>query len=358
MAAYISFQPKDFFNTVLYTGDGVAIGSGGNAITGVGFQPDFIWSKARSSGYTGSIYDSVRGAGAARHLTSSETEAEGTANWVYGHISAFGADGYTLSEGSDGGNPYANENESGTTYVSWNWLAGNATLGTGDFTQGTLASTCSRNVDAGFSIVNYVGNAVADATFGHGLSKAPEFVMVKNREEGDERWTVWGAHFDRMFLNNTDANTNTSYDAAFNSTLVLTDDVANAWNESGDDHIAYCWHSVDGFSKMGSYAGNSSADGTFVYLGFRPAFVMWKKTNSADDWGIHDNKREESTNANPIDNYLRPNVSAVEGDDGDSVDFLSNGFKWRLSSGLRNNSGDTYIYIAFAETPFKYSNAR
>ena len=215
------------------------------------------------------------------------------------------------------------------------------------------------NTDAGFSIVSYTGDGSSPATIGHGLSKAPELIHIKNRTD-DDSWisftTVIDGSLDYMYLNLTNAKANLGI-ATPTSTVFSVDD-GNQINGSGDAHIAYCFHSVDGYSKVGSYEGNSNADGTFVHLGFRPAFVMWKKTNDTDDWGIHDNKREESTNANPIDNYLRPNTNAVEGDDGDSVDFLSNGFKWRLSSGLRNNSGDTYIYIAFAETPFKYSNAR
>ena len=161
-----------------------------------------------------------------------------------------------------------------------------------------------------------------------------------------------------MQLNTTNAaGADTGYTSISDTTIGIG--ITGGRNQSGDTYVCYAFHSVDGYSKIGEYTGNSSSDGTFVYTGFRPAFLLWKKHTASDEWGIHDNRRADyGTNSNPIDDYLRPNSSAGDADDGPSVDFLSNGFKWRINSGLRNQSGQSYIYMAFAEQPFKYANAR
>jgi len=321
---------------VLYTANNST-----NAITGVGFRPDFIWTKSRSNPYSHDLYDAVRGT--SRRVQSNRDYAENT---LFNTIESFDSDGFTVGA-SDNGNSTGNS-------VSWNWRAN----GSGSAnSNGSTNSTVSANTDAGFSIVSYTGTG-SNATVGHGLSVAPEMVIVKSRSSV-ESWICYTeatGNTGYLPLNATSAFSSSS--TMFNNTSptasLFTVGTNNATNSNTQTYIAYCFHSVDGYSKVGSYEGNSNADGTFVYLGFRPAFVMWKKTNDADDWGIHDNTRDTS---NVVENVLRPNEGAVEFD-GVSCDFLSNGFKWRVSSGLRNNSGDTYIYIAFAEIPFKYSNAK
>ena len=337
----VAVVPSEHFNTITYTGN-----NGASAITGVGFQPDFAWFKARNLTEGHMLFDAVRGA--AKTLFSNTSGAENTS--YTNVLSAFNTDGYTL--GSNEG-----VNHSSGNYVAWNWKAN----GSGSSnTNGSSNSTVSANTDAGFSIVSYTGQAGAQ-TIGHGLSKTPEVVLVKNRSDADE-WLMYhhsltdakdkylrldgiGAVADNTFWNDT-APTNEVFSVGDNRPT-------NSGH--GSNYIAYCFHSVDGYSKVGSYTGNGSTDGTFVYTGFRPAWVMWKKTNASGTmWQIFDNARNTF---NVMDKYLAANDSAVEGDY-DFVDFTSNGFKHRHLSGHANGSGDTYIYLCFSETPFKYSNAR
>ena len=253
------------------------------------------------------------------------------------------------------------------TYVAWNWKAGNATLGTGDFTQGSIASTCSRNVDAGFSIVSYTGTGSA-GTIGHGLSKAPEIMIVKNRSKSaGEGWMV--------YHHKNTAAPETDYLQI--NTAAATADLADVWNDTaptatlfsvaGDDstngsytYIAYCFHSVDGYSKVGSYTGNNVADGTFIYLGFRPKYFMIKASSTTDGWVIYDSLRDSDGtsgyNKGTAKLRLFADNDPAETEVG-TLDFLSNGVKIR-AAGLAMNEAHTYIYLAFAEQPFKYSNAK
>jgi len=335
--------PSAYFNTVLYAGNG-----GSQSITGVGFQPDMMWHKSRSATQNHRLIDAIRGEALALKPDLTAVEVSTSVE--------FSADGWDFT-----GNTEA-ANDSGKTYVGWNWLAGNATLGTGDFTQGDIASTCSRNAAAGFSIVSYTGNGSAGATVGHGLSKAPEIMIVKNRSKaGGEGWTVFvnaGSmnETDQLSLNSTAAATDTAdawNDTAPTATLfsIAADDRTN---DSGATFIAYCWHSVDGYSKVGSYIGNGNADGPFVYTGFRPAWIMVKRTDNTGNWWIYDAARNTY---NVVNNYLFADTTAAEASN-DDFDFLSNGFKLRLATYQPNTSGATFIFMAFAETPMKYSNAR
>ena len=345
----VAVTPSEHFNTVLYSG-----ASGDLSITGVNFQPDFTWIKQRNGDGDHVLTDAVRGVTKDLHsnTTASEsTEAEG--------LQSFDTDGFTL------GDDHGNYNRATRTYVAWNWKAGNATLGTGDFTQGSIASTCSRNVDAGFSIVSYTGTGSA-GTIGHGLSKAPEIMIVKNRSKSaGEGWMV--------YHHKNTAAPETDYLQI--NTAAATADLADVWNDTaptatlfsvaGDDstngsytYIAYCFHSVDGYSKVGTYTGNGeSSDGTFVYTGFRPAYVMIKSSSFADIWGIYDNER---STYNVVDDFLMAHGNHAEqtNDTNVKLDFLSNGFKARGNNDAVNKSTGTLVYIAFAETPFKYSNAR
>jgi hypothetical protein len=337
----VAVIPSEHFNAVIYTGDG---DGSSKTISGVGFQPDFIWIKDRSTALDHNLSDAVRGV--TKNLFSNTTGAETT---DAESIQSFNADGFTVGNANNINNDHP--------YVAWNWKAGNATLGTGDFTQGNLASTCSRNVDAGFSIVSYTGNATNAATIGHGLSKAPDMVIVKNRDRA-AGWHVGGAEIGNgstqyLNLHTTGAidDATTGFQAFTSTTFQIGTDTD--WNASGEDIIAYCFHSVDGYSKVGSYTGNGNADGTFIYTGFRPRFILTKPSSYAHNWTIIDTERDTY---NPVENFLHPNLTNAE-IDLPWIDIVSNGFKFR-NTHVSINGSYTYIYLAFSEVPFKFANAR
>jgi hypothetical protein len=333
-------KPQENFNTVLYTGNA----TDNHAITGVGFQPDFTWIKNRADTASSNhaLSDSVRGTPNTLHSDGSWSVTTSST-----HQKTFEADGFTL-----GTSNYVNGTPD--AMVSWNWKAGNATLGTGDFTQGSIASTCSRNVDAGFSIVSYTGTG-SNATVGHGLSKTPEMIITKGRSI-NEQWGVQHVS-EGVKVANLDA-AGAFYTSATVWNTTPTASVFNLGsnalaNTSLATFIAYCFHSVDGYSKVGSYTGNGLADGTFVYTGFRPAYVMIKCSTIAEEWFVFDSER---ATYNVIGPRLKPNSTAMENAADSIIDFTSNGFKMRHANSAWNNG--TYIFLAFAETPFKYSNAR
>ena len=329
-------KSDDYFNTVLYTGNGST-----QSVTGVNFQPDWSWLKCRSIAYNHRLYDSVRGA--LKNLQSNSTSAEATAD---NGLSAFNSDGFTVTQGGDA------YNQSGETYVSWNWLAAN---GTASNSNGSITSTVSANTTSGFSIVSYTGTAVSGATVGHGLNAPLGMVIAKNRDDAQD-WRVYHKSLGTnqyINLNNTNAVGTSS---AVWQTASFTNDVFaigdnDSIGASGNDIIAYCFAEKKGFSKFGSYIGNSSADGIFVYTGFKPAFLLVKNTQNSDAlWYLFDNKRNSF---NLVNTALYPNSTAVEGISGISImDFVSNGFKLRGTSGGTNPSGQTMIYMAFAENPF------
>jgi len=332
-----SIVPSEYFNTVLYTGNNTA-----RSITGVGFQPDFVWNKTRSANQNHFLYDAVRGA--SKDLRINQTGTEGTSDAV----TAFGADGFSVGSGNDG-------NENTETYVNWNWKAN----GTGSSnTDGSINSTAtSASVDAGFSIVTYTGNATEGATVGHGLSKAPEVIMLKKRS-GSSGWYMYHSALGatkniEIQVNSAAATTSNIWNDTEPTADVFSLGNNAAVNGTSATFVAYCFHSVDGYSKFGSYTGNANADGTFVYTGFKPAFVMIKRTDGAKNWSMYDNKRDS---INPNTKQLYANKSNVEYDDATytAMDFVSNGFKWRT-----DNTGEnvgSYIFLAFASVPFKYSN--
>jgi len=350
--------PSKHFNTILWSGDNNATRS----LTGVGFQPDLIWLKVRSNATVYHIQDAVRTFGIDKTIGSDTTSAEPLSDSTnYGSVGSVGSDGFTVAAGSASGYTLHQINLSGRTYVAWNWKAGNATLGTGDFTQGSIASTCSRNVDAGFSIVSYTGNGSGGSTVGHGLSSAPEMVIIKNRDDGTRSWQVYhsalgGTNY--IFLDTTGA-TGTSVGPWSNTDTTNTLITLGTWpelNQSGSAHIAYCFHSVAQYSKVFSYTGNGSTDGTFVYCDFRPKYVMLKASSiSGEHWWLFDTERDTY---NVMNSRLAASESAEEKYTVDFIDVTSNGFKLRTSSVMANSSGATYIGIAFAELPAKYNNAR
>ena len=336
---------KDHFDVVTWTGDGTS----GRDITGLNFQPDFVWMKARSSAYHNRLYDVIRGINVS--LVSD-------ANFIDGlnipSLTAFNSDGFEIGTETD-------YNQSNETYVAWCWKAGGTAVSN---TDGTITSSVSANTDAGFSIVSYTGNLTAGATVGHGLNSAPEFIIVKNRDNTDN----WQVKHPDLSSNDHSLNLNTDgVEEDFNcwnntapTTSVFSLGEANGSNRNGDDYIAYCWHSVEGFSKFGSYTGLGSgtspdADGPYTYLGFKPAFLLIKRFDNSfgGEWSIHDTTRSPQNPNRLVIAADIPNNEITQG----GIDFLSNGFKIRDGGGWTNQSGGTYVYAAFAENPFGGENA-
>jgi len=344
-------QPTDHFNSLLYTGDG----SSSRNITGVGFQPDWVWIAQRNNSSAKVMYDSNRGVN--KMLRSDSTAAEDDSS-IYGYLSAFGSDGFTLTAGTTNNN-YTNENSK--NIVAWNWKAnGGTTSSNGD---GSKTSTVQANQTAGFSIVLYSGDT-SSFTVGHGLNSAPEWVIVKSRTHS-ERWAIFHTSISDqyIYLNETFAGSTGNADERFgnstsvvvpNSTVVTLGANNSDVSKNGENYVMYCFHSVEGYSKFGSYTGNGSSDGAFVYTGFKPAWLLLKSSSSAgDNWFIFDNKRDVD---NVVGSDLNPDSSAAEATS-TYMDFLSNGFKLRTTSGAVNDA-TIFIYMAFAEQPFKFSNAR
>lgn len=332
--------PADYFNTVLYTGNGSTL-----AVTGVGFQPDWTWIKGRSGATDHALYDAVRGV--QEQLESNQTGVETTEATG---LTAFGADGFSVGA-------LAQLNTSTATYVAWNWLAGN---GTSSNTDGSITSTVSANQKARFSIVSYTGTG-ANATVGHGLNAVPKLIIVKNRDQADA-WQVYhGANTanpetDYLVLNTTAATVDAAdrWNDTLPTTAVFSIGTGVTVNTNTENYIAYCFAEVEGFSKFGSYTGNGSADGPMVWTGHRPAFIMVKRTDTTGNWTILDDARE---GYNVDNDPLYPNLSNAEGTT-DLADLLSNGFKLRSTDASVNASGGTYIFAAFAQQPVKFSNAR
>jgi hypothetical protein len=329
-------SPKKYFDTKLYTGNGST-----QSIGGLSFKPDFVWIKSRSSSsWWHQLQDIVRGA--TKRLVSNETVAEATDAQT---LTSFDTDGFSLGTSTS----YNNNSD---TYVAWNWLAG----GTGvSNTAGSISSTVSANTTSGFSIVSYTGTG-ANATVGHGLGVAPAFIIFKTRNAG-YNWIAWTKAFatptsQYLRLNLTDAvvSGNNPLNGTLPSSTVISLSSDNNVNESAKTYIAYCFAEVKGFSKAFSYTGNGSTDGSYVHLGFRPAWVLLKRTDSADHWVIKDSKRDSY---NVADKRIYPNQSAAEDTSvNGTIDMLSNGFKHRSSNDLLNMSGGTYIGFAIAEQPF------
>ena len=333
-------KSTDYFNTKLYTGTGSS-----NAITGVGFQPDWTWIKNRDGTDDHKTFDAVRGV--TKVLKTNTTGPETTDSNT---LSAFGTDGFTV--GSDGG-----VNGNGDNFASWNWKAG---TGQGSpNTDGSInTSYTSVNTTAGFSISKYAGYGSA-STVGHGLGAAPEVIIIKSTTH-TENWVMYHKGLNPsgagnyIYFNNAAVGGSGSNTSIFNNTAptssvfsVNTDGVSNG---SGKSYVAYCFKEKTGYSKFGIYTGNGSDDGAFIYTGFKPAFVITKQTNAGNHWHIHDNKRNP---INVVNKQLKVDSNAVEETPGggeNSRDFLSNGFKMR-DSDHNNINGSTYIYLAFAEEP-------
>jgi hypothetical protein len=322
---------------VLYTG------TGATQTIAVGFQPDLVWIKSRSAATDNKLTDSVRGA--TKALISNSTGAETTDT---NGITAFTSNGFTL--GSD-----SVYNTNGATYVAWCWQAGQGSSSSN--TNGTITSTVSVNASAGFSVVTWTSLASGSSTMGHGLGVAPQFIILKDRTNA----TNWLAY--HTSLGNTGGlqlNLTSAFASSINywnntSPTSSVFSVGSYVNYSVDAQVAYCWTPIAGYSAFGSYTGNGSTDGTFVYTGFRPKFVLIKDTVSASQWRIWDTARDPY---NITTNALYANSSGTEQSADNYLDIVSNGFKIRSTNAGVNTSSGNYIYAAFAENPLKYSLGR
>jgi len=340
-------QADDYFTPYIWTGND----TNPRAFTDVGFQADWIWIKKRSGSGTSHhlVADSSRGDGKTMLINEVNAEATNDINGTVSDTTTVG--GFTVNAGSSSDEMV---NDGSDTYVAWLWKANGGT--TSSNTDGSITSTVQASTEAGFSIVTYTGTG-ANATVGHGLSKSPEMVIMKNRSVS-EHWRVWhmglsgGTYY--VDLNRTNAQNSTG-------TILTTTPTSSVFavgtdpsvSGNGNNLIAYCFHSVEGYSKIGgTYTGNGSTDGTFVFTGFRPAWILYKNVDASGDWELTDTARNPENDGSLV--KLEPNNSGV--DSARDLDILSNGFKFRNSS--NSNTAHTYIYMAFAEVPFKYANGR
>ncbi len=329
----VVLRPQKFFDTVLYTGNGTT----GQSVTGLEFAPDFVWIKSRSFSNNHHLFDTIRGPD--KILRSSSTSAETT---VTGVMSSFNSGGFTVKEG--GGNNATNDD--GSTFVAWCWKAGGAAVTNND---GSVTSQVSANRESGFSIVTYSGSNDSTVTFGHGLGVAPEAVFIK-RLNNANGWRVYHhsvglGHY--LSLSNTNAQNASAQDfASVSSTTFGVKGGYDPVSINGGTYVAYCWHSVPGYSKMGVYRTNGNANGPYEHLGFKPAWIMIKNYSGTKPWYIIDNKRSPH---NERKVSLKLNTS---GDQTDSnfIDFYSMGFKLRTAGGdVNGNNSDRVMYMAFAE---------
>ena len=334
-------KSSDFFNTVTYTGNG----SLPRAITGVGHQPDFVWLKDRDTAYNHQLYDSVRGTSAGV-LYSNTNSAEDSAY----QLSSFNSDGFTL------GSNLGAVNENNKKIVSWNWKANGSSTTTNN--DGANTSYISHNSTAQFSIIKYTGTGSA-TNIGHGLNGTPDCFITKARTASD--WHLWNNSFtanQRIKINSTGGvSTNTSIFPTLPDATRIYFGTGGDVNQSGIEYICYAWKNVTGYSKFGPYTGNGLADGVFIYTGFKPKFVMVKKTSSTSGWYMNDTARDPFNGQYGNDASLFANTSGVEFTSSSlNVDMLSNGFKLVTTNSEVNGDTYTYIYMAFASAPLVGSN--
>jgi len=332
-------KPTDYFNVKLYAGN-----SSTQSITGIGFQPDFVWIKRRNaSAYIDNHHLYYSGRGATKYLRSNIINVESTDSTT---LTSFDSDGFSLGS-------YVIINETGGNHVAWNWLAGTTTGIAGS--PSITPSAYSFNSTSGFSIISYTGNDTIGATIGHGLGVAPAVIIFKNRDSA-VKWVVYhhkntsAPETDHLQLNDSTATSDD--DSILNDTApsssVITMKTSSSVNSASTNYIAYCFREVKGFSKFGSYVGNGSTP-NFIYTGFKPAMVIFKSTG-ADNWCIMDNKRDSF---NVMDKRLFPHLSNAESTGvSNVVDFVSNGFCLRTSDSSFNLNGQSFIYLSFAENPF------
>jgi hypothetical protein len=338
IGATTATQANKYFDAVTYSGSS----SSQTVVNSGAFQPDLVWAKSRSNAYNNILVDSLRGGNLLliSNSTAADTSSSGLATFV--------SNGITWIGGATG------VNDTGVTYVDWMWKAN----GSGSTnTAGSITSTVSANTTSGFSVVTYTGTG-ANATVGHGLGATPSMVIVKRRNSAED-WQV--RHISIAAVNSIELNLTggaSSSPTTWNSTnptsTVFSIGTDTQVNASGGTYVAYCFAPIAGYSSMGSYVGNGSTEGPFIFTGMRPAFVLVRRSDGSDDWYLFDNKR---IGYNVRNEPLYPNGNYAEGSGFNYIDLLSNGFKMRNNS-YENVSGANYIYAAFAESPFKYSLAR
>jgi len=342
MAVYTTIDDAgSYFNPKIYTGNGTAIGSGGNALTGVGFQPDFTWIKNRGVADFYVLTDAVRGV--TNYMKSNINDAEVT---NVESLTGFDADGFTVGDMNE-------VNTNTEAFVAWNWKAGTTSGIAGS--PSITPTGYSFNATSGFSIITYDGTGSA-ATLPHGLGVAPKVVIVKRTDAAND-WMVYhekvgATEFLRLDNNQAESTSSTAWNDTAPTSTLFSIGTRNEVNNSSGNYVAYCFASKQGYSKFGSYTGNGDADGTFVYTGFRPAYVSIKKTSDTGDWYTYDDKR---LGYNTDNNALYLDLTNAESTSED-IDILSNGFKLRGTNTEINGSGGTLIYMAFAESPFVNSN--
>ena len=339
-------DPSAHFQTTLYTGNR----SSSQTITNDGnsdLQPDWLWIKPRNDtvAHSHSLFDSTRGV--TKGLASNLSEAEYTTT---SKVTSFNTDGFSIGNGAS-----VNQPDRDVDYVAWQWKAnGGTTSSNGD---GSITATVQANTTAGFSIITYTGNGTSGATIGHGLGKVPKWIVQKSRERTDYNWQVYHeavssdaeTDFLRLNTNAAVADDATIWNDTAPSSSVITLGNSIGGNANGEGIVVYAFAEIQGYSKFGSYTGNGNADGTFVYTGFKPAWVMIKHSSGTSNWTINDVARDP-TNVNNL--RLFPNQNVAENSGSDSMDMLSNGFKFRSTDSGNNGSGATYVYMAFAEHPF------
>ena len=340
-------KPSTVMDVLTWTGNG----ANGRSITGLNFSPDFVWIKNRLNPSENSLFDTVRGA--SKTLYSNQTAAE-LASSDFGHISSFDSAGFTLANGASGPYPNLATNWNGSPIVGWCFDAGSNTVSN---TQGSITTSLRVSPSSGFAVVTYTGNGSTGATIGHSLGIAPRFVIFKARSIS-ENWNCYHASLGAsqlIALNTTNAASSTN---DFNNTAptssVITLGSGTGNNGNGTTYVAYCFAPVAGYSSMSTWTGNGSSDGPMVWTGFRPRWLLFKETGGTGSWGLIDSAR---STYNVTSHELYANLSDAEYAVS-SFDFLSNGFKLRTSSTAYNGSGKTFIFAAFAESPFQYARAR
>ena len=329
-----------FMNTKLYTGN-----SSTQSITGVGFQPDLTWIKQRGGTTNHVLYDAVRGAywTIQSNTNSTQSADDGLTGW--------NSDGFNIGN-------VATTNLNTSTYAGWNWKAGTSVSGNTSGSGTSKTYTGSVNTDSGFSIIRYFGNGTLGHTIPHHLGVAPSMMIIKITAGDTSDWYVYHKSLGNtgiLFLSTANAasNSNAYWNSTTPTSSVFTVGDQTGNNSNNNTFVAYCFADVQGYSKFGSYTGNGNADGPFVYTGFKPSFVIIKRTNLANDWLTQDNKRYPINET--VAKTLKPNSALAEGDTG-NLDILSNGFKLRSTGTNTNASGGTYIYMAFAEAPIVGTN--
>jgi hypothetical protein len=324
-------DPSAHFQTATYTGNGSSqsITNDGNS----DMQPDWVWVKSRSITYHNVVFDSSRGVN--NRLVTNLSQAEDTGAG-YGTVSAFNSDGFSVSSG-------ANTNNNSATYVGWQWKANGGTTSTNN--DGNHTSVVQANQDAGFSIVTYTGTGNTSSTVGHGLGVTPNWIIFKRRS-GTGNWDVQIDGTSRATLNLTEASATNVLSSFSSTTFGLGSVTSNEKNANGSTYVAYCFAEKQGYSKFGKYTGAGSSS-PFVYTGFKPAFLLIRRIDAANSWGIVDNKRGYNGGTETLFADLTNAESSTY-----TLDLLSNGFRPASNHSIFNQSSGSYIYMAFAESPF------